>query len=210
MSEFVTVKEKATAEIVEKKSKFIANVFPIETQEDVENYINSIKKQHFSARHNCYAYRIMVDDRIVERASDDGEPSGTAGAPMLNILNKNNLCNVLVIVTRYFGGILLGTGGLVRCYSDATIKAIEEAERVKCCKGFEIFVSTKYCNLETFKYYCKKNNINIVNTEYNENINIKIELNEESKNKLLQDFENKKVNLESLKILSEKYISKSE
>ena len=210
MDEFVTIKEKATAEIVEKKSKFIANIFPITTQEEAEKYLDFIKKQHFSARHNCYAYRVVSNERIVERASDDGEPSGTAGAPILNILNKNNLCNILVIVTRYFGGILLGTGGLVRCYSDATIKAIEEAEKFKSCKGFEMNVSTKYSEFETFKYYCKKNNINIINSEYNENINIKIELNEESKNKLLQDFENKKVNLESLKILSEKYISKSE
>ena len=209
MDEFVTIKEKTTAEIVEKKSKFIANIFPIQTQEEAENYLKQIRKEHYSAKHNCYAYRVISNNRIIEKSSDDGEPSGTAGAPMLKILNKNNLCNVIVIVTRYFGGILLGTGGLVRAYSDSTIKAIEEAEKHECCKGFELFVNTNYSEYENFKYYCKKNNINIINTEYNENIDIKIELNEESKNKLLEDFETKKVNIKTLKILSEKYICKS-
>lgn len=209
MDEFLTIKEKTTVEIVEKKSKFIANILPIQTQEEAENCLKQIKKEHYSARHNCYAYRVISEGRVIEKSSDDGEPSGTAGAPMLNILNKSNLCNIIVIVTRYFGGILLGTGGLVRAYSDSTIKAIEEAEKQECCKGFELFVNTVYSEFETFKYYCKKNNINIVNIEYNETIDIKIELNEESKNKLLKDFETKKVNIKDLKILSEKYIIKS-
>ncbi len=210
MDEFTTIKEKTTAEIVEKKSKFIANIFPIQTQEEAENYIKQIKKEHYSARHNCYAYRVISEGKIIEKASDDGEPSGTAGAPMLNILNKNNLCNVIVIVTRYFGGILLGTGGLVRAYSDSVIKAIDNAEKQKCCNGFELYVNTTYNEFENFKYYCKKNNINIVNLDYNEDIDIKIELDEETKKKFLEDFETKKIIIKELKNLSEKYIIKSE
>ena len=88
--------------------------------------IKEIRKKYYDAKHNCIAYRIIENGRIVEKASDDGEPSGTAGAPMLNILQKNNLANVLIIVTRYFGGILLGTGGLVRAYSARFIRNIRK------------------------------------------------------------------------------------
>lgn len=209
MEKFITIKEKSVAEVVEKKSKFIANFFHVDTQEEAENILKLIRKEHFSARHNCYAYRVIVDNKVIEKASDDGEPSGTAGGPMLNILQKNNLCNVIVIVTRYFGGILLGTGGLVRCYSNATINAVENAEKVECCKGFEISLDATYAEMESFKYYCKKNNINIVNIEYNEDINIKIELDEETKHRFLEDFETKKINIKEIKNLSEKYIIKS-
>ena len=108
---FKTILENTTSEIIEKKSKFIANVFCVENEEQANIKIKEIKRKHFDARHNCFAFRVMEDEKIIERFSDDGEPSGTAGAPMLNILQKNNLCNILVVVTRYFGGILLGTGG---------------------------------------------------------------------------------------------------
>ena len=124
MDKFLTIKQEATAEISEKKSKFIANIIPVETKEEAENAIKKIKKINYDARHHCSAYRIIEGNSIVEKSSDDGEPSGTAGAPMLNILQKNELCNVVIIVTRYFGGILLGTGGLLRAYSEATIKSI--------------------------------------------------------------------------------------
>lgn len=209
MDEFVTINNHFTAEIVEKKSKFIANIFHVENIEEIEKYLKQIRKENYNARHNCYSYRIINNDMVLEKASDDGEPSGTAGAPMLNVLSKNNLCNVLVIVTRYFGGILLGTGGLVRAYSDVTIKAIEEAEKVECCKGYQIDINLDYSEFENFKYYCKKNSINIIKSEYNENINIKIDLNEEAKRKLLEDFETKNINIKDIKNLSEKYINKS-
>ena len=124
---FKSIKENASAEIVEKKSKFIANVFYVESREEAEEIIKKINKQYHDARHNCYAYRVISSDGIIEKASDDGEPSGTAGAPMLTILSKNNLANVLVIVTRYFGGILLGTGGLVKAYSESCSLGIEKA-----------------------------------------------------------------------------------
>ena len=116
------------------------------------------------------------------------------------------MCNVIVIVTRYFGGILLGTGGLVRAYSEATIKAIEEIDKIKCCKGYELELTLEYSDFENFRYYCNKNNINILNSEYNENINIKIELNEEAQGKMMQYFETKNINIKNLKKLSEKYI----
>lgn len=130
MEKFKTIEENVTAQIVEKKSKFIANIFKIETKEDAEKLIRETKKKYYDARHNCFAYRVIEDEKVIERASDDGEPSGTAGMPILNILIKNELCNILIVVTRYFGGILLGTGGLVRAYSTSTLKAIENSKIV--------------------------------------------------------------------------------
>ena len=126
MEEFVTIKDNVQFELVEKKSRFIANLFYVESTQKAENIIKEIRKKYYDAKHNCIAYRIIENGRIVEKASDDGEPSGTAGAPMLNILQKNNLANVLIIVTRYFGGILLGTGGLVRAYSARFIRSIRK------------------------------------------------------------------------------------
>lgn len=127
MEKFNTILQNSTVQVEEKKSRFIADIFYVENIEEAEEKIKNIKKKYFDARHHCYSYRIMDGTGIKEKQSDDGEPSGTAGAPMLNILQKNELVNVLVVVTRYFGGTLLGTGGLVRAYSEATLKAIEKA-----------------------------------------------------------------------------------
>ena len=170
MSEFITILKDEEAEIVEKKSKFIANIFQVKSVEEAEERIKLIKKKYHDARHNCVAYRVFENDKVFEKSSDDGEPSGTAGGPMLNILQKNNLCNVVVIVTRYFGGILLGTGGLVRAYSDAAQKAIEKGIKVYKVKGVEFEIKLDYSNLEIFKHYCKNNDIKITNIEYGEDI----------------------------------------
>ena len=98
--EFSTIEQNVTAEVVDKKSKFIANLIYVDKVDDAEKIIKQIKKKYFDARHNCVAYRVSEGGQIVEKSSDDGEPSGTAGGPMLNILQKNNLCNLVVIVTR--------------------------------------------------------------------------------------------------------------
>lgn len=192
---FKTILEDATSEIVEKKSKFIANIFYVENEEQADIKIKEIKKKYFDARHNCIAFRVIENDKIIERASDDGEPSGTAGGPMLNILQKNNLCNILVIVTRYFGGILLGTGGLVRAYSDATIQAIEKADKVNVYPGVEYKVKVEYSEFESFKYYCRKNEINIVKVEYLNEIECYIEMKEELKERFLKDVEHRSINI---------------
>ena len=209
MEEFLTILQSETSEIVEKKSKFIANLIHVESIEEAENKIKEIKKKYYDARHNCVAYRVSEGGQIVEKSSDDGEPSGTAGGPMLNILQKNNLCNLVVIVTRYFGGILLGTGGLVRAYSDATLQVIEKATKIIKVQGVEIEVGLDYSNLEIFKYYCKKNNINIKNINYYENIVLKIEMEKNRKNIFLKDIETKKLNVQYFQELEEKYINKT-
>ena len=209
MKEFYTISKNETTEIIEKKSKFIADIYPVKNVEEAENKIKEIKKKYYDAKHHCIAYRIVEEDRIIEKSSDDGEPSGTAGAPMLNILQGSNLCNIIVIVTRYFGGILLGTGGLVRAYSDVTLQAIDSIEKVEKTIGIEAEAEVEYNNLETFRYYCKKNNIYINDCVYSEKIICKIQLEECNKDRLIVDFNTKKVNLIKLKFLSKKLIEKS-
>lgn len=128
---------------------------------------------------------------------------------MLNILQKNNLCNILVIVTRYFGGILLGTGGLVRAYSETTQKAIENAQKIEMILGTEMEAKVEYSEYEKFKYYCQKNQIKIEKVEYNEKINCKIALENKVKDKIIKDYETKKINLEELNEINKKIIEKS-
>ena len=176
-----TIKENISAEIVEKKSKFIANLFYVQSEDEAEKIIKKLQKKYYDARHNCFAYNILTKEGLIAKSSDDGEPSGTAGAPMLNILQKNELINVLVIVTRYFGGILLGTGGLVRAYSDSLNKAIEKAEFVREEFGYEIQVTINYSEQEKIEYYCKQNKLNIVEMQYTDKINCIIEMNNEEK-----------------------------
>ena len=171
---YKTIKENVSAELVEKKSKFIANLFYIENREEAEDIIKMQKKKYYDARHNCYAFRVLGEDGIIEKSSDDGEPSGTAGAPMLNILSKMEITNVLVIVTRYFGGILLGTGGLVKAYSNSTKLALEKAEISMLEEGFVYKLELNYSDLENFKYFMKNNEIKILKEEYFENVKLSI------------------------------------
>lgn len=201
-----TITQNAEYELVEKKSKFIANAIYVESKEDAENKLNIIKKKYHDARHNCYAYRILEDDKISERSSDDGEPSGTAGGPMLNILQKNDLCNVLVVVTRYFGGILLGTGGLVRAYSGATLGALSLCNKIQIIQGSEFEVQLDYTDFQEFNYYCQKNSINIINSEYGENVVCNIEMTKEIKEKFLRDINEQKLILKNVKEVQKKYI----
>lgn len=208
MENFIEIDDNIQTEIIEKKSKFICNIYKVVNQKEAEDLIKKTKKIYHDARHNCIAYRIMENNSMIERFSDDGEPSGTAGAPMMNILRKNNLCNILVIVTRYFGGILLGTGGLVRAYSDSLVKALNVANKVEKCLGEEARVVIEYNNLDTFKYYCKNNSIKIVEIDYLDKIICKIHLEENVKTRLIKDFEIKNINLLELKFLSKILIDK--
>ncbi len=209
MEEFFTIEEDVSAEIVEKKSKFIANLFYVETVEEAEKIIKETRKKYFDARHNCIAYRVLENGQIIEKASDDGEPSGTAGAPMLNILQKNEFANVLIIVTRYFGGILLGTGGLVRAYSDSLLKAIENSKKILKCLGQQYEIRIDYSEFENFKYYCKKNNIYIEKLEYGEDIVCIISMQNSIKEDFKKDYERKNIIIKNLKELSIKYVTKS-
>lgn len=202
---FKTIEENVTAQIVEKKSKFICNIFYVENRQKAEKIIKDINKKYHDARHNCYAYRIIENQMITEKSSDDGEPSGTAGAPMLNLLIKNNIANVLVIVTRYFGGILLGTGGLLKAYSKACTLAIENANIKEREKGYLYRVNLEYKDLEKFKYFCGINNIVIIGEKYLENIELAIKLGENTA-KILENYKNINLKLIKLEKIKEIYI----
>lgn len=145
---------------------------------------------------------------IAVKYNDDGEPQGTAGSPILKIILEQGLSNVLVVVTRYFGGILLGTGGLVRAYSDSTLKALEKTSYTQKTRGYKVKLCIEYDKLDSLKYYASKSNLKIVNIEYLENIEVIVELTKEK----LEDFtnNNSKNPLKILKydILEEKYIDK--
>ena len=126
MDKYITVKGSGQAEIVEKKSRFIAHIKPITSEDDATAFIEEIKKQYWDARHNCYAYQ-LGDRNQIQRYSDDGEPGGTAGMPILDVLRGKDIKDTIVVVTRYFGGTLLGTGGLVRAYSLSAREGIKSA-----------------------------------------------------------------------------------
>ena len=181
-----TIKENVTAEIVEKKSKFIANIFYVQSIKQAEEKINEMRKKYYDARHNCFAFRIIDEGKIIERSSDDGEPSGTAGAPMRNILEKHELTNILVVVTRYFGGILLGTGGLVRAYSEVVQIALKKAEYVEEQLGYEMEIEISYSDIENWNYYCKQNSISIIKMEYKNSVISTVEITILQEEQLLQ------------------------
>ena len=150
MNSYRTVKNYAHNELTEKRSRFIGYCMPVKTEAEAVSFINRIKKEHWDARHNVYAYSLREGN--VRRYSDDGEPSGTAGVPVLDVISKNDLVDVVVVVTRYFGGVLLGTGGLVRAYSAAAKLGIEAACMVtmSLCAECEIFCSyNQYGKLNT-------------------------------------------------------------
>ena len=203
---FKTIESNVSAEITVKKSKFIANVFYVESIEEAENKIKEINKKYYDSRHNCYAFSIYSKSGKIQRFSDNGEPSGTAGAPMLSILEGMDLSNVLVIVTRYFGGILLGTGGLVRAYSDATKEALQKANIINMELGLSAYFEVAYSNLEKIKYYFETNNIEITDQKFDENVKLFVNISEE---KFEQTIDNKeKLNFEILTFgkIEKKYI----
>lgn len=195
-----TIIEGKTAEVTEKKSRFIANIFHVENVTEADEKIKQINKKYYDAKHNCYAY--IVDG--IEKCSDDGEPSKTAGAPMLDILKKNQFTNVLLIVTRYFGGILLGTGGLVRAYSEATKRAIENSDVVEIVSGERYIIEVSYENVNNVLYWCNKLNIKICENVYETSIKLTIESTKEDKEKLINNVEIENIKVVNSNIFIEK------
>lgn len=205
---FQTIKSCVEAEITEKKSKFICHAYHVESVDEAEEILRNLRKEYHDARHNCFAYRVIKDD--VSRASDDGEPSGTAGMPMLNILNGRNLSNILVVVTRYFGGILLGTGGLVRAYSLATTLALDSASIVTQTCGLEARFFIDYRDLEELKYILKNRGIVITRMDYGEKIDVVVEAEEDKIRKMQNEKISDRFVLDKFEILCEKYICLAE
>lgn len=207
MQTFKAIKQNVSAEIVEKKSRFIANIFYVENPEQAQEYIKQIKKKYNDAKHNCFAYAIETGDGgIAVKYNDDGEPQGTAGSPMLKLILEQGISNILVVVTRYFGGILLGTGGLVRAYSGAVEKALEKAIIVEKTKGYEAKLVVKYSDVEALKYFLEKINIKITNIEYLENVEFTIEMIEELLEKIKDEYSHNNFKIEKYEIIHEKFV----
>lgn len=168
MSEsFLTIYKGGTGEVVEKKSRFIATVLPVETEEEAIAYIEQIKKKYWDASHNCSAYVIGSNNEIM-RCSDDGEPSKTAGKPILDVLLGEGLHNVLVIVTRYFGGTLLGTGGLVRAYQGATKEGLQNSIVINKIPGKKLRIVTDYIGIGKLQYISSQMDILLLETDYSD------------------------------------------
>lgn len=165
MSEKIVI-DGGTGEIVEKKSRFIATVKAVDSEEEAAAFVAEMKKKYWDARHNCMAYIVNG----AKRFSDDGEPSGTAGKPILDVLEGNDLTNVVLVVTRYFGGILLGTGGLVRAYQKASIEGIQNSVIAEKNEGLRVQIKTDYTGLGKIQYIAGNEQVDIVNTEYLEQV----------------------------------------
>lgn len=185
MSGYKTVSETFSAEIIEKKSRFIAELSPALTEQEAVDFIKSRKKIYHDAKHTCSAYIIGADGRILH-SSDDGEPSGTAGKPMLSILEGSGLRNVVAAVTRYFGGVLLGTGGLVRAYSGALEKCIAAAEIKTLVHGAKIKIEAPYTDVGRLQYMFSSENLKVVSSEYSDKVSFTLIVPSEAETHLLK------------------------
>lgn len=169
MKKFITIKENSYDEFVEKKSTFITHLVRVTSEEEAREFIQKMKKKYYDATHVCSCY-VVGDNNEITRANDDGEPSGTAGAPMLDVLVKNEIKNVCATVIRYFGGTKLGTGGLVRAYGGGVINALKNATLVERKDALEIRLELDYSLNGKIEYEIEKTNFIVNNLEYTDKI----------------------------------------
>ena len=160
-----------SGEIEEKKSRFICHIFKIKSEEEAEEYITAVKKKYWDARHNCYAY-VTGDKGQIQRFSDDGEPQGTAGKPMLDILNSYGLTDCLLVVTRYFGGVLLGTGGLVRAYSGSVQAGLSASKIITKLHGYKLRIQTDYTGLGKIQYILGQRGLSVLDSVYTDQVEL--------------------------------------
>lgn len=193
---YLTIKEDGQSEIEIKKSRFICSLKRIESEEEAKDFIQALKKEHWKANHNCSAF-VLGEKNDIQRSSDDGEPSGTAGVPMLEVLKKNELINVVAVVTRYFGGTKLGAGGLIRAYSSAVSHALNEIGIVEGKLQKEVFVQVEYPLLGKLQHYLEQNQFYVKDTQFLENITLCVMVqNEESFKQAITDLLNGQVSFE--------------
>ncbi len=179
--------EGGQGELVEKKSRFIATLRSVSTEEEAGAFIEEMKKKYWDAKHNCSAY-VIGEHNEITRCSDDGEPSGTAGRPMLEVLIKEELHNTAVVVTRYFGGVLLGTGGLVRAYSQSVKEGLAHCKTGTLRKGRELLLVLNYNDFGKIKNYLDNQNQPVKNITYLENVSVELILPVEEEEKYRKNF----------------------
>lgn len=173
LSQYKTVYSGGEAEIIEKKSRFIATVRPVKTEEEAIAFIDSMKKKYWNATHNCSAY-VIGEHFQIQRCSDDGEPSGTAGKPMLDVLLGEEIHDVVVVVTRYFGGTLLGTGGLVRAYSSSTKEGLLASKVITKMHGQKLVIQTDYTGLGKIQYILGQRGLTILDSIYTDKVELQV------------------------------------
>lgn len=183
---YVRLTEGGQGEIIEKKSRFIAYVEPVTTEAEAYAFIERIKKKNYDARHNCYAFSVGEEMPLL-RFSDDGEPQGTAGKPILEVINNSGIRNICIVVTRYFGGTLLGTGGLVRAYTDASKNALENCTTRRVQRIVPAILRTNYTDMGKIQYILGLFDINISSSDFGENVTFSIELPVDIKDKVVAD-----------------------
>ncbi|MBF0787853.1 MULTISPECIES: YigZ family protein [unclassified Streptococcus] len=199
MKEYRTITADGLAEEEIKKSRFICHLKRVTSEEEARNFINTVKKTHYRATHNCSAF-ILGKNMEIKRSSDDGEPSGTAGVPMLTVLENNQLTNVAAVVTRYFGGIKLGAGGLIRAYAGSVASAISEIGIVKVKKQQGIAITMNYSQYQEFANWRTTHDLEEYDTEFLADVQTMIFTNEEE----LQDITNSLIEFYHGKIQIEK------
>jgi uncharacterized YigZ family protein len=200
---YKTVKEFSRGEFVEKRSRFIGWAKPVKTEAEALDFINKIKKEHWDARHNCYAYTLREDS--VKRYSDDGEPQGTAGVPMLDVLTKNEIEDVVVVVTRYFGGVLLGTGGLVRAYSKAAKIALDAAKVITMSVCGECTLSCNYNQYGKLNTLILNDGAVIDDTDFSDNVTLNFHISSDRLNSLEKNIADATAGTVKVEIVDEKY-----
>ncbi len=173
LERYKTIYQGGVGEIIEKKSRFIATVRLVETEEQAIAFIEEMRKKYWNATHNCFAY-VIGENRECVRCSDDGEPGGTAGKPMLDVLLGEGMYNTTVVVTRYFGGTLLGTGGLVRAYSKAVQEGLAQSQVIEKQYGAIISIGTDYTGIGKIQYFIGERKIPVLESEYTDKVQLKV------------------------------------
>ncbi len=174
------------AEIVEKKSQFIASVSPVKSENEALRFIDRIRKKYWDARHHCYAYCLGQDNQT-QRCSDDGEPSLTAGRPILDVILGEDIHDACIVVTRYFGGTLLGTGGLVRAYSTAAGEGLKNSRSVLKRPGRRLVIITDYTSIGKIRYILKKHDSALLDTRYTDKVELEVIADEDDLKGLTED-----------------------
>lgn len=172
-NDYLTLKKEAEAEFTEKRSRFIGYTKPVATEQEAVDFINQIRAKHRDARHNVYAYIVNDNGNLSQRYSDDGEPQGTGGMPVLDVLAKKGITNAVIVVTRYFGGILLGAPGLVRAYGKAASMAVEEAGIYKVVKCREVSVTIPYSLYDKVNNYFQKRELEASESSFEQDVTVK-------------------------------------
>ncbi|WP_251391044.1 YigZ family protein [Mediterraneibacter agrestimuris] len=181
-----TVYKGASAEIVEKKSRFIGEVYPVASEEEATEILEKVKKKYWDARHHCWAY-VIGEVQTTERFSDDGEPGGTAGKPILEVLRGAETTNTMIIVTRYFGGTLLGTGGLVRAYTKASQEALSASMIITRISGAKLKLTTDYTGIGKIQYILGQRKIPILDSVYTDKVEVFVLVSEEEEKSLISE-----------------------